>query len=63
MKVQIKNTTDDKFIGSIITFNGIVDDLYLCDDVMIELISYDINENHIKLVSNNYMIEGLILEV
>lgn len=62
MKVKITNTTDHKFEGSIIEFNGEIDDLYLRENIHIELIEVIIHENTIKLISDNYIVDGEIEE-
>lgn len=62
MKVKITNTTDHKFEGSIIEFNGEIDDLYLSENIHIELIEVIIHENTIKLISDNYIVDGEIEE-
>lgn len=60
MKVKITNTTDHKYEGSIIEFNGEIDDLVLSEDVHVELIHIIIDDNTIKLISENYIIDGVI---
>lgn len=62
MKVKITNTTDHKFEGSIIEFNGEIDDLFLSENIHIELIEVIIHENIIKLISDNYIVDGEIEE-
>jgi hypothetical protein len=62
MKVKITNTTDHKFEGSIIEFNGEIDDLFLSENIHIELIEVIIHENTIKLISDNYIVDGEIEE-
>lgn len=62
MKVKITNTTDHKYEGSIIEFNGKIDDLILSEDVHVELINVIIDDNTIKLISDNYIVDGVIEE-
>ena len=62
MKVKITNTTDHKFEGSIIEFNGEIDDLFLSENIHMELIEVIIHENTIKLISDNYIVDGEIEE-
>lgn len=62
MKIQILNTTDRKYIGNIINYLGDVDNLYISTDIKIELIDVNINKPNIKLISMNYIIDGIIIE-
>lgn len=62
MKIQILNTTDHKYIGNIINYLGDVDNLYVSTDIKIELIDVNINKPNIKLISMNYVIDGIIIE-
>lgn len=63
MLVEITNTTDHKFIGQTITFDGTIDDLYLTPDRSIEIIAVVKNDdNTIKFISDNYIVDGKIVE-
>lgn len=62
MKIKIENTTDRKYIGNIIYYNGDIDDLFITDDIKIELINVISDKNIIRLISMNYIIDGIILE-
>jgi len=62
MLIKIENTTDRKYIGCHIEYDGNVDDLYLCDGVKIELIKVEIENNTIKLISSNYIVDATIIE-
>lgn len=62
MKIRIENTTDHKYIGNVIYYNGDIDNLFITDDIKIELIDAICNDNIIRLISTNYIIDGLILE-
>ena len=61
MIIKIENTTDHKYIGYYIEYNG-NDELYLCDDVKIELIKVEVETNKIKLISSNYIVDGIIIK-
>lgn len=61
MTIKITNTTDHKFIGDIINYDGLLDNLYLGES-RIELISSEITDLNIKLISANYIVEGDIIE-
>ena len=45
MNIKITNTTDHKYIGNIIYYNGIIDDLCITDTIKIELIDVIYNDN------------------
>lgn len=62
MKIKIENTTDRKYIGNIIYYNRDIDDLFIIDDIKIELINVIYDKNIIRLISMNYIIDGIILE-
>lgn len=62
MNIKITNTTDYKYIGNTIYYNGAIDDLFINDDIKVELIDVIRNDNIIRLISTNYIIDGLILE-
>ena len=63
MLVEITNTTDHKFIGQTIKFDGAIDDLYLTPERSIELIAVVKNDdNTIKFISDNYIVDGKIVE-
>lgn len=62
MKIKIENTTDRKYIGNTIYYSGDRDDLFIADDVKMELINVIYDKNIIRLISMNYIIDGIILE-
>lgn len=62
MLIKIENTTDYKYLGCHIEYDGIVDELWLCGDTKIELINVEIQNNKIKLISTNYIVDGIIIE-
>ncbi len=62
MKIKIENTTDRKYIGNTIYYNGNIDDLFITDDIKLELIDVLCNGNIIRLISTNYIIDGVIIE-
>jgi hypothetical protein len=62
MLIKIENTTDHKYIGCHVEYDGKVDELYLCGDVKIELIKVEIENNTIKLISSNYIVDAIIIE-
>lgn len=62
MKIKIINTTDHNYIGSIINYDGIIDDLFINGDIKVELIDVIRDDSNIRLISMNYIIDGVIVE-
>ena len=62
MKIKIINTTDHNYIGSIINYDDIIDDLFINDDIKVELIDVIHDGSNIRLISMNYIIDGVIVE-